>query len=251
VGDSRRRFDGQVVLVTGGSSGMGAEHVRGFASEGARTVIVDILDEPGRALADELGTNVAFHHLDVTDADAWGLTIDEVERSHGPVSVLVNNAAVIPALPLEQTSPSEFRTTLDVNVTGYFLGIRAVAPSMRRHGSGSIVNISSSVGLTGWANYAAYSTSKWAIRGLTKAAALELARDGIRVNSVHPGVIASDKTRGLEFVENMVAGFPLARMGEPSEVTEMVMFLASQAASYSTGHEFVVDGGQVVGDPLR
>lgn len=238
------RLDGRTAIVTGGARGMGAAHVRVLTAEGANVVLGDI-DEKGARLADELGDRVRFAVLDVADEVAWQTTVDFAERAFGPVSVLINNAAVLRLGVLEDTSAAEWRHVLDVNLTGTFLGIKAVAPSMRAAGGGSIVNISSVAGLTGVAPEWAYTASKWGIRGLTKVAAMELGGHGIRVNSIHPGTIRTPMIDGLD--EDVVCrSFPIARLGEPSEVAAMMLFLVCDG-TYCTGAEFVADGGMLAG----
>lgn len=246
----RNSIEGQVVVVTGAARGMGGEHVRGLVAAGARVVATDVLDDEGRALVAELGISTdsageaEYTHLDVTDADGWADTIAFAEATYGPVSHLVNNAGIVTFGPIEHASIDDWRRTLDINLTGAWLGMRAAIPSIRRAGGGSIVNISSTAGLVGFANLGAYVASKWGLRGLTKSAALELARDGIRVNLIHPGPIRTPMTAGMG--DEISAAQPIARMGEPAEVTSMLLYLIADA-TYSTGHEFVVDGGAIVG----
>jgi 3alpha(or 20beta)-hydroxysteroid dehydrogenase len=216
-------LEGTVAIVTGGARGMGAEHVRGLVRRGAMVVAGDVLDAEGEALAAELGDAVRWVHLDVTDEQEWHAAISLAESAFGPVGALVNNAGI---------------------VTGTWLGMHAVVPSMRRAGGGSIVNISSTAGLQGYANIGAYVASKWGVRGLTKAAALELAPLGVRVNSIHPGPIRTPMTDDLD--PHMADDQPIPRRGEPEEVTAMLLFVLADA-TYTTGHEFVVDGGKAVG----
>lgn len=220
------------------------ERFRGKTALGD-VIIADVLDVDGKELALELGEAASFAHLDVTDPHAWAAAVALAEENYGPVSVLVNNAGVLAQGPLVDGSPEEFRRVLDINLTGVYLGMRATVPSMRKAGGGSIVNISSTAGLIGYAYLGAYVASKWGVRGLTKAAALELGPDNIRVNSIHPGPIRTPMT--AEIGDDVAEGQPIARFGEPEEVTRMVCFLASDDASYSTGSEFVVDGGQITG----
>jgi 3alpha(or 20beta)-hydroxysteroid dehydrogenase len=237
-------LNGAVALVTGGARGMGAEHVRGLVRAGARVVAADVLDADGAALVAELGDAVTYRHLDVTDDAAWAEAVTDIESTLGPISVLVNNAGVVAFAPIEVMTPETWRRIIDINLTGVWLGMHHVVPSMRRAGGGSIVNISSTAGLQGNAYLGAYVASKWGVRGLTKTAALELGEDGIRVNSIHPGPIRTPMTADLP--GDLAAGQPIARLGEPSEVTAMLMFIL-EGATYTTGHEFVVDGGAVVG----
>jgi 3alpha(or 20beta)-hydroxysteroid dehydrogenase len=239
------RFAGKTAIVSGGARGMGASHARAIVAEGGNVTIGDVLDVDGKSLAIDLGEAASFAYLDVTDPAAWEAAVTLAEETYGPVSVLVNNAGVLAQGPLVDGTPEAFRRVIEINLTGVYLGMRAVVPSMRRAGGGSIVNISSTAGLMGYAYLGAYVASKWGVRGLTKAAALELGRDNIRVNSVHPGPIRTPMT--ADFSDEIAASQPIARFGEPEEVSRMVCFLASDDASYSTGAEFIVDGGQVTG----
>jgi 3alpha(or 20beta)-hydroxysteroid dehydrogenase len=242
----RNRFEGRTVLVSGGAAGIGAAHVRGFAAEGGRVVFGDIDEEGGAALAAELGGKVRFVVHDVTDAAGWERIVATAEEEFGPVSVLVNNAAILPPfLPIEEVDVEDWRRVLEVNLTGSFFGIKYAVPSMRRAGGGSIVNTSSALGVMGTPNLSAYVSSKYGIRGLTQTAALELARDGIRVNSIHPGYTRTPMN--AEVSEENTRDLPVPRFAEPQEVTAVAMFLASEEASFVTGAEYLVDGGAVTG----
>lgn len=237
----------QVVLITGGARGMGAEHARQLVGVGAKVMITDVLDAEGRALADELGDNATYLHLDVTDEAQWREVVAATEVTFGPVEHLVNNAGIVTFAPIEAMSLAEWQRTIDINLTGCWLGMHVTVPSIKRAGGGSIVNVSSTAGLQGYANIGAYVASKWGLRGLTKTAALELAPFGIRVNSIHPGPIRTPMTANLD-ASTMLAQ-PIARFGEPAEVTAMLLFVLADA-TYTTGHEFVIDGGAVVGQNL-
>lgn len=238
------RFEDTIALVSGGARGMGASHARGLIAEGAKVVIGDILDDEGKTLADELGENCSFVHLDVTDDLQWEEAVAAAERQFGPLNLLVNNAGIVSYGACDMMPPDEFRRVIDINLTGTFLGMHNAVPSMRRAGGGVIVNISSTAGMMGYAGIAAYSASKWGVRGMTKSAAMELGRDGIRVVSVHPGPIRTPMTEDMG--DELTAAQPIPRFGEPEEVTKMVLFLAGDA-TYSTGSEFVVDGGALLG----
>ena len=241
-------LDGAVAIVTGAARGMGAEHVRGLVRAGAKVVAADVLDDEGEALATELGSAVMYRHLDVTDADGWAAVVAEVEETWGSVTVLVNNAGIVMFGPIDTLTPQDWQRTIDVNLTGVFLGMHVVVPSMKRGGGGAIVNISSTAGMQGYANLGAYVASKWGVRGLTKTAAIELGPSNIRVNSIHPGPIRTPMTDGLSL--EMLATQPIPRIGEPEEVTAMLMFVL-QEATYSTGHEFIIDGGTIIGQTVE
>jgi 3alpha(or 20beta)-hydroxysteroid dehydrogenase len=183
---SEQQLAGRVAVVTGGARGIGAAVVAALADDGARVVAADVLDTDGKELADRLGEAVTYAHLDVTDPEGWQAVLGEAERTWGPVSVLVNNAGVVEFAPIETSSDAVFRRVLDIDLVGAFYGMRAVLPAMRRAGGGVVVNVSSTAGLQGYAGIAGYVAAKWGLRGLTKAAALEFAPDGVRVCSVHP-----------------------------------------------------------------
>ena len=241
------RFDGTVALISGGARGMGASHVRGLVAEGARVVFGDILDDEGKHLEEEVGANAHYVHLDVTKDDDWRQAVDAAEREYGPIGLLVNNAGIVAYGNVDGMEPPEFRKVIDVNLTGTFLGMHYTVPSLRRAGGGVIVNISSTAGLMAYASVSAYVASKWGVRGMTKVAAMELGKDGIRVMSIHPGVIRTPMVAGLD--ESFTAGQPIPRAGEPEEVTKLLMFMAADA-TFSTGSEWVIDGGAVLGPVL-
>ncbi len=238
------RLDGKVVLITGAARGQGAAAVRACAAEGARVYAADVRDDLGEALAGELGDAVDYVHLDVTSEQDWA---DAVARI-GRVDVLVNNAGVLHFGAVADTTLADYERVIRVNQIGTFLGMRAVVPGMKDAGGGSIVNVSSIEGLAAAPYLVAYAASKFAIRGMTKVAALELGGHGIRVNSVHPGMIDTDMVRdaaGGAEVDLAPIGRKVAlrRVGRPDEIAGLVVFLASDTSSYCTGAEFVADGG--------
>ena len=238
------RLEGKVAIITGAARGMGAAHARRFVAEGAKVVLTDLNVEEGTALANELGENALFVEQNVTSADEWTNVVAQAEKAFGPVNVLVNNAGISMSKSLLQMTEEEYRRIVDINQVSVFLGLKTVVPSMQKAGGGSIVNISSINGIVGGA--VGYTDTKFAVRGMTKAAAIECSHYGIRVNSVHPGVIETPMvTQGdaVEAIKEFAKHIPLKRMAQPEEVTNLVLFLASDESSYSTGSEFIVDGG--------
>lgn len=240
------RVQDKVVLITGGARGLGASHVRRFVKEGAKVIFTDILVKEGQSLAKELGDNVAFIKHDVVNEAEWNHVVSEAEDKFGPINILVNNAGIAPNKPLEDTTEEEYRKVIEVNQLSAFLGMKTVLPSMRKTENGSMINVSSLAGLIASRNQIAYVASKFAVRGMTKAAAIEFGEYGIRVNSIHPGIIESPMTTSSE-MQAMLAEIsktiPLGRVAKPEEVSNLILFLASDESSYSTGSEFVIDGG--------
>jgi 3alpha(or 20beta)-hydroxysteroid dehydrogenase len=236
------RVDGKVALISGGAQGMGAAHARLLVGEGAKVVIGDILDEKGKALADELGDAARYVHLEVTQPDDWEAAVSTALNDFGTLNVLVNNAGIVALGQLGKFDLAKWQKVIDVNLTGTFLGIQAAVEPMKAAGGGSIINVSSIEGLRGAVMVHPYVASKWAVRGLSKSAALELAPHKIRVNSIHPGFIRTPMTKHLP--DDMVT-VPLGRPGTSDEVASFVLFLASDESSYATGSEFVMDGGLV------
>jgi len=239
------RLDAKVALVTGAARGIGAAITHALVDAGAEVVIADVLDADGEALAARIGRAASYIHLDVTKPAEWAAAVDLAQRNFGRFDVLVNNAGISTYGLVENLSHADWEKTIAVNLSGVFNGIQAVIPALRSAGGGSIVNISSAAGLLGYTGLPAYVASKWGVRGLTKAAALELARDRIRVNSVHPGFIGTPLSKAGPPPPSSL--LPLGRIGEPKEVADLVVFLASDASAFSTGSEFVLDGGQTAG----
>ena len=242
------RVDGKVALISGGARGMGASHARMLVDEGAKVVIGDILDDEGKALADEIGEAARYVHLDVTQPDQWDAAVATATGEFGKLNVLVNNAGIVALGQLRNFDLGKWQKVIDVNLTGTFLGMRVAVDPMTEAGGGSIINVSSIEGLRGAPAVHPYVASKWAVRGLAKSAALELAPFNIRVNSIHPGFIRTPMTAKLP--EDMVT-VPLGRPGESREVSTFVLFLASDESSYTTGSEFVMDGGLVTDVPHK
>jgi len=239
-----RRLDGRVAVVTGGARGLGESYVRALHAEGARVVVADLLEAEGSALAAELGDRARFEPLDVTDEEAWARVVAATLGAWGALDVLVNNAGIANAGPLEHYTRAKWDAVIAVNLTGTFLGCQAVVPTMRAAGRGSIVNISSVEGLFGSEGLHGYVAAKFGVRGLTKSVAVELGRAGIRANSVHPGWVDTAMTGRID---PSWLPIPLGRGGRTDDLAGAVVFLASDDSAYMTGAELVVDGGMTAG----
>ena len=249
------RLAEKVALITGAARGQGAAEARRFIAEGACVALTDILDEPGESLARELGESGFYRRLDVTSEEDWTAAVAETTDRFGRLDILVNNAGIgsvgtLDGLPLEM-----HHKIIDINLHGVYLGMRAVKPAMIESGGGSIVNISSIDGLVGVLGMTSYAGSKFAVTGMTRSAAIELGPHGIRVNSIHPGVINSPMVEDappeiLARLERLMDKQPIKRMGEPEEIANAALFLASDEAAYITGTGIVVDGGHLAG-PFR
>jgi 3alpha(or 20beta)-hydroxysteroid dehydrogenase len=240
------RLDGRVAIVTGAARGIGEGTVRRFAEEGARVVLADILEDEGRAVAAELGDVALFHRHDVTQEQDWLAVVAAATSRFGGVDVLINNAGIFRKAALEEQAVEEFDQVVAVNLRGVFLGMKTVVAPMRARGGGSIVNTSSTSGLTGLATQVAYGASKWGVRGITKIAAVELGEDKIRVNSIHPGTVDTPMTVGGSNRGNN----PLRRIGRPADIANLHVFLASDESSWITGAEINIDGGSLAGRVL-
>jgi 3alpha(or 20beta)-hydroxysteroid dehydrogenase len=243
------RLDGKVALISGGARGQGAEEGRLFAAEGATVVLADILDELGTQTA-AIIEGASYVHLDVRSEDEWNAVVGGIVEQHGRLDIMVNNAAIDLERSLVETSLDEWNQVLAVNQTGVFLGSRTAARAMIAAGhGGSIINISSVAGIEGLKLHTAYGATKWALRGMTRTAAQELGKFGIRVNSVHPGIIETEFTAELKSFKDpatrakMERGIALRRYGRTDDVAKLVLFLASDEAGYCTGQEYLVDGG--------
>jgi 3alpha(or 20beta)-hydroxysteroid dehydrogenase len=241
-------LDGKVALITGGAHGQGAAEGRLFAGEGATVVLADVADGDGKEVAGEISGQ--YHHLDVSSAEEWDTVVADVVATHGRLDLLVNNAGIFRSARIVDETTEQWDQVIAVNQTGVFLGMRAAGRAMVDAGNGgAIVNISSVAGLEGLFGSLAYTASKWAVRGMTKVAAKEFGRYGIRVNSIHPGFIATDMTAGFpamvdeEKNRRLLKTVPLGRIGTADDIARVALFLVSEASGYCTGQEFVVDGG--------
>ena len=245
------RLAGKVAIITGAARGQGAAEARLFVEHGAKVVLGDVLEE-GNAVAESLGDAATFVPMDIRREQDWATAIDAAQ-AFGPLNVLVNNAAVVHFSSIVETTLDDYKRVIDINQVGTFLGIRSVVEPMKAAGGGSIINVSSIDGLQAKNALIAYAASKWAIRGMTKVAALELGPHGIRVNSLHPGGVDTvmGNPTGLENIDDFYKRYPIPRAGRPEEMAQLALFLASDDSSYSTGCEFVADGGWTAGEFTR
>jgi 3alpha(or 20beta)-hydroxysteroid dehydrogenase len=247
------RLDGHVLLITGAARGLGAATAQLAVEQGAKVLLCDVRDELGHAVSDELGDQAQYQHLDVRDEQSWAEAVEFAQSRFGSLNGLVNNAAILRTGPLETFSVQDFRDLVDTNQLGPFLGMKAAVPAMRAAGSGSIVNVGSVDGMHGMGGVCAYAGTKWALRGLTKCAAQELGPMGIRVNAVHPGGIRTEMGVGvvvpdIDLTHDQVKTlWALQRFPELSEVASVILYLASDDASYTTGQDIAVDGGASIG----
>jgi len=238
------RLQGKIALVSGGARGIGAAAAHAMVAAGGKVVIGDLLDEEGEALAKQLGPSVTFAHLDVTKPDQWEAAVATTVMTYGKLNVLVNNAGITNTGAIDEYSHADWDKIIAINLTGPFNGIKAALPALKAAGGGSIINVSSIAGIRGYPTLSGYVASKFGVRGLTKAVALDLARYGIRVNSLHPGFVRTPMT-----AESHPPTSPIAmnRGADPSEIAHLLVFLASDESSFSTGAEFIADGGETAG----
>jgi 3alpha(or 20beta)-hydroxysteroid dehydrogenase len=239
------RLTGKTVLLSGGARGMGSEHARAIVEEGGRVVIADVLDDLGHALADDLGDAASYIHLDVTRPEQWQRAVARTISTFGSLNVLVNNAGICNFGKLGAYTVEDWHAVLEIDLTGPFLGMSAAIEALKQFAPSSIINVSSTAGLQGSAELHGYTAAKWGLRGLTKSVAMEVGGDGVRVNSVHPGVIYTPMIAELDV--SALGGGALGRGADPREVAQLIVYLASDESSFSTGAEFVVDGGITAG----
>jgi 3alpha(or 20beta)-hydroxysteroid dehydrogenase len=242
------RLEGKVAIITGAARGQGECEARLFAEEGAHVVLGDVLDDDGEAVAKDIGERATYVHLDVRSESDWARAVERA-GAFGPLNVLVNNAAVVHFASVKDTTLADYMRVIEVNQVGTFLGMRSVFDPMKAAGGGSIVNVSSIDGLQAKNGLVAYASSKWAIRGLTKVAAIEFGRHRIRVNSLHPGGVDTvmGNPLGDAEIDRFYSNHPIPRCGQSIDIARLALFMASDDCSYSTGSEFIADGGWHIG----
>jgi NAD(P)-dependent dehydrogenase (short-subunit alcohol dehydrogenase family) len=243
------RYEGRVALITGAASGIGKETAKRIAAEGGTVVIADLQDDAGAAVVAEItgtGGSASFIHLDVTSEEGWSSAVATVLERHGRLDVLVNNAGIGDTEPIEVTTSQTWDKVVAVTQTSVFLGMKAAAAALKASGNGAVVNISSMYGIVGSGVSPAYHAAKGAVRLLTKTTALGWAKEGVRVNSVHPGFIDTPILGDTDRAA-LIAGTPMGRLGRPEEIAALIAFVASDDASFATGAEFVADGGYTAG----
>ena len=237
------RLEGKVALISGGARGMGAAHAREVVAEGGSVVIGDILDEEGQALAKEIGEKARYIHLDVTSESDWAAAVALALAQFGRLNVLVNNAGICTAGSIESFTLDDWNRIIGINLTGQFLGIRAATPALVEAAPSAIINVSSTAGVEGISGLHGYAASKFAVRGLTRCVAIELADKGVRANTICPGTIATPMNEGLD-----VSGFnPMNRKADPKEVSKLVVFLASDESPFISGTDILIDGAELAG----
>ena len=234
----------KVALISGAARGIGAAIAARLHGEGAKVVLGDILDDEGQATAERIGSDAVYVHLDVTRTEDWNASVKTALEAFGGLHVLVNNAEIVNFAPIEDYTLEQWDAVIGVNLTGTFKGMKAAIPVLKQSRGGSIINVSSIAGLRGYEAIPGYSASKFGVRGLSKSAALDLGRYGVRVNSVHPGVISTPMTAGMALDMSRTA---LNRVGHPGEVADLVLYLASDESQFVTGAEFIIDGGDTAG----
>lgn len=246
------RLEGKVAIITGAARGQGEVEARLFVEEGAKVVIGDVLEEEGQAVAKDIGPDATFVAMDVSQPSNWARAVDAA-KAYGGVSILVNNAAITHFGSVEETTLEDYNRVVSINQVGTFLGMQSVIPTMKAQGIGSIVNVSSIDGLQAKNGIVAYAATKWAIRGMTKVAAIELGRHGIRVNSLHPGGVDTQMGNPVNApdIDLFYKDYPIPRCGRSEDIARMALFIASDECSYSTGAEFVADGGWNAGSRVK
>ncbi|XKH52590.1 SDR family oxidoreductase [Citricoccus nitrophenolicus] len=250
---SSGRAAGKVVLISGAAQGMGASHARALAAAGASVVIGDLQAEVGTALAEEINASTgrqaaAFTPLNVTDFEGWTAAVGHCVREFGKLDVLVNNAGIYTPGNVEDATVEDWSRTIEIDLTGTFLGMKAAVPELKQQETSSIINVSSIAGLVGFKNRAAYSAAKWGVQGLTKTSALDFGADGIRVNSIHPGSVETPLTAGLQRGFGQV---PAGRAAQVEEISSLVLYLASDESRFISGSSIAIDGGETAGNNLR